>query len=469
MKKYFSLALFMVMVLTFVGTVPAVATEIELNVDADAIILNEEAPAEEFGEIKPLDDKYPFISLDFSDASDVIDPRELEGYKAIWSEVGMGGVDGSFMIDRKTANAPGIALPDFKDLYAFDTYNYKVSCWIKVDKEQTSKPINGTTFGYVMYAPITDSSRTFQFFTMNSHEFSSGDWVYTEIIIDQEVWNNTMYNGQKFDPAKKGGNVSFVPRFLSVSEDKLSSMLQSYEDGDRIVWHLDDFRVDPMVPEDAENVPVVSNIQLNSTDRINNKAVLTYDYAPVDDAEESNVVVRVSKKIAEGKYATIDQFYAPLNGCEYTIPEIALNAELKYEIIPYDKTEKMAVPGTIKSIETSNKMIYEEVVTANLSDFAAGTKSITGSVNVLNYKLDETDINLFSVLAFYDANGALVQCNTKPIVAVNGTEQTYTHSVVFSDNAVYEKVASAKMFVWGGSGFEDTTRIAYTDVLEKTK
>ena len=258
---------------------------------------------------------------------------------------------------------------------------------------------------------------------------------------------------------------------------------------------LDDFQYIPVVSETAPTgtVPVVditsqATLAENFVDETVN---ISWNHTPssvgINTVTESKVVVRVFKQIsAVGEYATggwalVDQGFARGNSFSYPLTADMLGDTYKFEVFPYDKVvdsggRSTYRAGAIQTVSMTTSVVYPEVVTPK-----AGTPiTFTPAERKITFELAEvtnnrsTPLNLFTIIALYDTNGALIDCRVNPLPSVAGNASlpalNLTHTVTLSTDAEYNEVASAKAFVWGGSGFSDTaSHIAYATVSSKTK
>ena len=176
-----------------------------------------------------------------------------------------------------------------------------------------------------------------------------------------------------------------------------------------------------------------------------------------------NTFVRVVKVMDNGEEATLA--IEPLLFV-YTISEDLLGASLRFDILPAEEMEendvKYYIYGDYVSVEVG-KVKPAMVITPTLGEFDAVNGSVTGKLYVENNTQDS--LELFMVVALYDANDCAIRYEAKPISVDGGLDDDITVSVSTAAVEGFADVAKAKAFVWGGTGVFDTDMTPYADVL----
>lgn len=490
MKKYFSLTLLLAMVLTLVSTVPVQAAL----------------------------DNYPYIFLDYNEEIDSVTKKKdgVTVAKAVWaSGKGVGGTGALKITDRNNAN-DALVESTLLDKESITRDSYKVSGWVKfvsankldpdgttIDENQDGKPdqwglVPNLKFGTVLTYGYKDngvdtSYATTNFSNISTLDVTNGQWHYFEQTYRHGVDSFTADNPNS-DPIQYPYDwtttkpTKFTFRFLTqYCSSKFDDIFNGFKNnpdnrGGELIYYLDDYQYIPDVSKELDDgsVPVVTLAGPTTLEEnfVGETVNISWDYTSTDIAVESKVVVRVFKKISADnrQYATdgwvlVDQQFADGDSFDYPLTEAMLGDKYKFEVFPYDVTSNSYIAGAIQDVVMTNPVAYPEVVRPKAETPITFTSLGTGNGGEITFELAEvennrvTPLQLFTIIALYDANGALIDCkvNDLPPVLGNTSLTNFTHTEPLTD-AVYNEVASARAFVWGGTDFDDTaSHIAYID------
>jgi len=428
-----------------------------LTYDIDEIKISKPA------EYAKLDGSYPYTVNTYDETAEV---GKLARASWEWKEESVSGFGGSqhfhhFGNSNTPANMSGTTL-SVPYLKIFES-KYRVSAYFKLDTEITADTVTGNAGIYVGGNPVSVPNATSIAGSLG--DFNSGEWTKFEKVLD---------------PIDIGlaTSASYIPRLGDVSGGATLSVfsgtpenLPSEEHPLPYGFYLDDFVVEPYVESpETLGVPKLESINNECYDLVGSYFKMDYNYVPIDEIVESKVRVRVLQEFRTDEFAIIDQFYGDLNGFVYEIPESANGAKLRFEVMPYDKTETDDFVAGYQTVYTTSIITDEtEDVSVELNNFDETAKTISGTVTVSNQKISGDSLNLFAMVALYNEKGALLRIYTTPVSVANGDVDTPVAFTTASFDDIYDTVKSAKVFVWGGESLEVTNRKAYTAVAEKTK
>lgn len=499
MKKYFSLTMLLAMVLTFVSAMPAQAA---------------------------LDATYPYIFLDYN--QQVASRGSGSGWTtatAIWAD-GQ-GVDGTGALkieDRNHNSNDTLGTMNLLDKESITRDTYTISGWVKVihadkydaDGNKIDENGDGKTdqwefiddlrLGTILYYGYNNNGSAGTEYATNFSAIpvsglSDGKWHYFTQTYAQGTF--TGMTGKSYDwTTSKPSQFQF--RFLTHSgtDQRFFQVFKGFNrylpgtttDTDQrgeLLYYIDDYQYTPVVADTIVDgsVPVVT---LTSPDSLASNVVgdtvnVSWSHTPSNSAVSSKVVIRVFKKVLAGsEYATegwalVDQQFAEGNSYSYPLTAEMLGDTYKFEVFPYDVTSNSYRPGAIKTVTMTRPVSNPVTVKPKAGTPITFASLGAGNGGTITFELAEvtnnrstTTLDLFTIIALYDSNGALVDCKIKNLPDIVGvgslTAEFLTHTVTLSTDAEYNEVASAKAFVWSGSNFDDTaSHISYTSVQSKTK
>jgi len=223
MKKILSFVLALGMMLSMLSIIPAQA-----------------APTED----------YPYIYEDFE-----ADRGNTTGGVATWVNEGAHGTNGALYFNQtKDADDINVFLPD----HSIISGKFKMSAWVKLDTTKTK--LKGEKFGFVFWAPATDTpdgkyddkpnhlnpSSWEMDWTVNvdKNALNRGEWVYVERIV--ENWDGVMRHGI-YTPDAENAIFKFAPRLGSPGDGKIGNIVADDSPTKSVCWYLDDFIVEPIV------------------------------------------------------------------------------------------------------------------------------------------------------------------------------------------------------------------------------
>jgi len=103
------------------------------------------------------------------------------------------------------------------------------------------------------------------------------------------------------------------------------------------------------------------------------------------------------------------------------------------------------------------------IVRPALSAFDEESGVITAGIYAENHYTEQTMDMVFAV-AFYDADGMLVELWENPVALENGVPYEMTSAIDFPEHAML-----AKAFVWEGTSVYDSSMMYYTESTERTR
>ncbi len=503
MKKYFSLTMLLAMVLTLVSTVPAQAA---------------------------LDATYPYIFLDYNQQVATKGAGTAPFIaKSEWAEnEGVGGTGALKVTDRNhSLNDDSLSVSTLLDKESITGGSYKISGWVKfvsanklnsdgttIDGNLDGNPdqwelIDDLRFGTVLEYGYKNNGVDTLYrsarINVKTPGLSDHRWHYFEQEYVQVANPGAPYekafcftdDGRNYPyDWTTGINTNFSLRFLSnaSSDSRFYKVFKDSTTSDcngELIYYLDDFQYIPVVSDTVTDgsVPIVAltspaTLVSNLVDETVN---ISWNHTPSNAATSSKVVVRVFKQIVAGTdYATngwvlVDQQYANGNSFNYPLTVDMLGDTYKFEVFPYDVTSNSYRAGAIKTVTMTRPVSNPVTVEPKAGTPITFTSLGAGNGGTVTFELAEvtnnksaTTLDLFTIIALYDTNGALIDCkinNLPDIVGVGSLpSSSLTHTVTLSTDAEYNEVASAKAFVWSGSNFNDAlSHISYTSVQSKTK
>ena len=289
-----------------------------------------------------------------------------------------------------------------------------------------------------------------------------------ENLVLTDAWTQYTIPYESAFPTPSGADPNAGPRqpFMSFVVDGGASGLTYYLDDVEInAAGSDDPGTEPGPGEDAYPYPFATNLSLDSINIVGGTATFRYEYGTEVEALEGNSVVRILKEFEDGSSVTLAQLSAPTNIYEYVIPETALGAKLRFEIMPFTD-DVPPVSGAVYKITTDDVIKAQQTITPALGEFDEESGSITGTLYVENNRPDGSDMNMFLAIVLYDADGGVVRFDSKPISVENGSSDNIELSVVTANDPELQPIVKAKAFIWGGTSVYDTDMVSYAEPIE---
>ncbi len=312
--------------------------------------------------------------------------------------------------------------------------------WAKGEGDSVGKPIQVKLDRKV---PAKDAIDVFE---VPDTELLGEDLVLTDEWQEYEVRYTPAFaaNG-----AVQAGVIPRLP-FMSIVVDG---------GAEGLTYYLDDITYETYAEPVTETLPPKAvNVSVDGV------AITDYEVYPYWELESTNdgvdnSFVRVVKVLDNGEEATLA--IEPLMYA-YTIPEEAMDATLRFDILPGEQVADGYIYGGYVSVELG-KVKPVRTITPVLGEFNAEAGSVTGTLSVENNALDTLD--LFLIVALYDENDCAIRYESKNLSVSTGEADNVTVSVSTAGAEGFAPVAKAKAFVWGGSSVFDTDMTPYTDVL----
>lgn len=227
-----------------------------------------------------------------------------------------------------------------------------------------------------------------------------------------------------------------------------------------MTYYLDDLKIKE--PTAGHPDPYITDYNLYETDEtavatlVEGKTVCL-KYTPVLEAagdEIEAVVARVliESKAGSNKYGTYKTIIDTTGEgrAEIQIPDKMAGRKIVLSIQPFSAN---GVDGAIyeKVIGTIAKQ-YDASMT--VGSYVPASSSITTTYTVVNNKVDNSDVRAIMAIIFYAENGAMVKCESTPVVVTNGTsvtDATFTATSTLSDMSL-PAATKAKVFFWFTEG-----------------
>lgn len=521
MKKYFSLTMLLAMVLTLVSTVPAQAA---LDNTYPYIFLDYNTSVDQ---IEKTEGTYGTTAV-----AEWAESKGVGGTGALKiTDRNHNRNDGdlvtSNLLDKESITRDSYKISGWVKL----VHANKLDTDGNIINGEDGKPAqweltNDVTFGTVLNYGYTGGGTNTYSATKFSNistpsdltQLTGGKWYYFEQTYTKDVdtftsqtasgttytydWTTSKNTNFQFRFLGKTSDSRFFQifdgfyRYLIGSENSHSSSGNTEHRGE-LLYYVDDYQYIPVVSDTLVDgsVPVVTPINSKEIDTffVDDTIHISWGHTPtstdfVNTVTDSKVVVRVFKEVkAGGEYATngwalVDQLFADGNSYSYPLTADMLGNRYKFEVFPYDSVvdsedRPTYRAGAIQTFTMKKEVSKPEIVTPadtpiTFTPLETGGKITFQLAEVTNNRA--TSLDLFTIIALYDNKGALIDCKVNPLtVPGDGGTLTENGPVTHSEtlNAdVYDKVASAKAFVWGGSSFDDTvSHKAYTEPQSKTK
>jgi len=325
-------------------------------------------------------------------------------------------------------------------LFVQNNTDMEFKFWAKGEGESVGKPIQ------VKLDRKVSKKDALDVYNVPDTELLGEDMVLTD------EWQEYTVRYTPSFTASGTASAGVIPRlpFMSIVVDGGASGLTYYLDD--ITFEKYEEQVTEVVPPKAANVSVDGVAVTGST---------VYPYWDLDSVNGGldNTFVRVAMVQDNGEEATLA--IEPLMYA-YTIPEHVLGASLRFDILPGEQVGDEFLYGSFTSVKLG-KVKPAMVITPTLGEFDAVNGSVTGKLYVENNTQDT--LELFMVLALYDANDCAIRYEAEPISVAGGLDDDITVSVSTAAVEGFADVAKVKAFVWGGTGVFDTDMTPYADVL----
>lgn len=329
--------------------------------------------------------QYPYINETFEDGVTKAGAVNGATVSIVDDKVKCG--DKALRVVSSASSASALSIP-----VNFQKGKYKVSCYVKtvgfVPKSEYS------TFTLVAYSPTASGKTGWSRYVVDNVEYVRDEWVYIETEIEN--------NGQVYcDSAWVDGIAKNSQIQLRIGDK--NGNLTNTNDGNAITYEIDNFLLEPICGESAENIAVTATQSANTLEC---SADLTV-------GNVKQVLYKLYKSYDGFEWEFADMCVVNDNRASFDVREKAL---YKVEAVAIDSQDTACAAGESGNVRFAD-YLFGNVYECNVK-LDADFNALTANYTV--YGIGDSEVLV--ILAQYDENDGLCGIKAESVTLSDGTK-----------------------------------------------